>query len=127
MREPVVLNWAGGEHPFLLRIGDRLALEDACKCGVGPILSRLMSVQVGAFEWRQNDVLETLRLGLIGAGMDRVEAQRLVHTADGQVGLVSLAPVALSVLWHSLKKDAEETDGAQDGDAPKKKAIQPDG
>lgn len=123
MREPLILNWAGGEHPFLLRIGERLALEQACDSGVGAILARLMTAREGVFAWFQRDVTETLRLGLIGGGMDRVDAARLVTNADERAGTITLASEALMVLYHSLSAERVEEDPAEPDEQPKKKPI----
>lgn len=123
MREPEVLNWSGGEHPFLHRIGELLALEKTCDSSVGEIYERLGSTLIGAARWGVRDVTETLRLGLIGGGMDAAEARKSVLTAADMVGLIALAPVALAALHGSLRgpdQDDEAGDEEDPSDVKKK-------
>ncbi|MDO5658288.1 MAG: gene transfer agent family protein [Paracoccus sp. (in: a-proteobacteria)] len=119
MQEPVILNWAGGEHPFLLCIGELLALEEACNAGVAVIFGRLAASLHHSLEWYVNDVTQVIRLGLIGGGMDKAQAARLVEMTADRVGLMALAPLALSVLMSSLKGQGEPDESADD-DAKKK-------
>jgi len=116
MREPEVLNWAGGEHPFLHRIGELLALEKSCDSAVGDIYERLGSTLLGAARWGVRDVTETLRLGLIGGGMDPTEARRAVLTAVESVGLLQLAPTAMAALYGSLRGEDVDEEAAPDDD-----------
>lgn len=69
-----VLVWDGGEHNFRLGIGELRALQQAT--GVGPtfLMGRVISSQ-----WFVDDLIETVRLGLIGGGMSEVEAKRLTN------------------------------------------------
>ncbi|AGT08350.1 gene transfer agent family protein [Paracoccus aminophilus] len=114
MREPEFLNWAGGEHPFLHRIGELLALEKSCDSTTGEIYERLGSSLVGALRWGVRDVSETIRLGLIGGGMDPGKARELTLGAISSFGLMALAPTALAALYGSLRGDDEEV--VPDGD-----------
>jgi Phage tail tube protein, GTA-gp10 len=81
------LTWAGGEHAFDLKIAHLRALQDKCDAGPQWILQRLMSKQ-----WRVDDVIQPIRLGLEGGGMDKETARKLVkqHVED--------QPLTLSVL-----------------------------
>lgn len=63
-----------GEYDFQLRIGELQQLQEACDAGPMHIRARLLST-----EWRVADVRETLRLGLIGAGMKQDEALTLIR------------------------------------------------
>lgn len=83
----VALNWAGGEHEFCLPIGMLRALQDRCDAGPPLVLQRLTT---GA--WHVDDVIQPIRLGLEGGGMDKEEARKLAvrHVED--------RPLALSVL-----------------------------
>lgn len=80
--------WGNGEDDFCIsRSGSIFALEDKCNAGLGEIRMRL---QAGT--WRLNDVRETIRLALIGAGMDAEKAMTAVKLhVDGE-------PLAKSVL-----------------------------
>jgi hypothetical protein len=66
-------DWADGHHAFRLAIAQLRELQD--KTGVGPaaLFDRLASRQ-----WKVDDLRETIRLGLIGGGMDPFDALVLV-------------------------------------------------
>jgi len=81
------LTWAGGEHTFGLKIEHLRALQDRCDAGPEWILNRLMSGQ-----WRVDDVIQTIRLGLEGGGMAKEQARKLVKQH------VEERPLTLSVL-----------------------------
>lgn len=81
------LTWSGGEHAFDLKIEHLRALQDACDAGPEWVLSRLMTKQ-----WRVEDVVATIRLGLEGGGMAKDAARKLV------VQHVEARPLTLSVL-----------------------------
>ncbi len=59
----VEMTWPGGRHKFALYLGQLRTLQDACNAGPEEILNRLRSGT-----WRVDDVVEPLRLGLIGSG-----------------------------------------------------------
>jgi len=66
--------WGDGEHSFnVAKITHALELEGKCGCGVAEIFSRLRESR-----WHINDVRETIRIGLIGGGMEPVKAHVLV-------------------------------------------------
>jgi hypothetical protein len=69
----VDLTWAGGEHAFLLTIDLLRALQDKCDAGPAFILQRLTQKS-----WFVDDVIQPIRLGLEGGGMDKEEARKLV-------------------------------------------------
>ena len=84
---PIQVTWAGGESDFLLNIALLRALQDRCDAGPAWVLNRLTSGQ-----WRVDDVIETIRLGLEGGGMKKEDARKLVarHVED--------RPLTLSVM-----------------------------
>lgn len=84
----VEFTWGGDLRTFRLTIPNCLALEEKCKCGLAEIRERLTSDR-----WHVVDVVEPLRLGLIGAGVDGKKARELVDTycGDGQLQKNSLA------------------------------------
>lgn len=100
MTEPRILNWQGGEHAFLLRCGELRALQDNCGASPFEVSSRLFARMP-----KINDVLEILRLGLIGGGMDAKEAARTVATIEEQVGLGPLMLTASAVIFYSLYRE----------------------
>ena len=91
------IRWAGGEHDFRLTLGDLRALQD--KTGRGPeeIVSRL-----AARTWHIDEAIETVRLGLIGGGMPRDEAKRLVAVVADSEPLVEFRLTAFEVLTRLL-------------------------
>lgn len=108
----VELNWVGGEHPFHLRIGELRRLDDACKDGVYAAFGRM-----GAMQPRVDDVLETIRLGLIGGGMDKDEAAKLTRKAEEQYGVGDLIVTARTVLFMAFHR-REETGSGKTETAP---------
>jgi hypothetical protein len=97
------LLWAGGEHDFALRIGELRALQDRCGAGPGHVLQRLATGQ-----WRVDDPIEVIRLALMGGGMKREDAARLVtlHVeAKPLTGSVVLAYGILSAALNGVEDD----------------------
>jgi len=91
------ITWAGGEHTFLLSLDHMRALQDRCDAGPAWILARLTSNQ-----WRVDDVVTTIRLGLEGGGLEKEAARKLVkiHVEDRPLTLSVLT--AQAVLAHAL-------------------------
>jgi hypothetical protein len=121
------IRWAGGEHEFKLTIGDLRALQE--KTGRGPeeILARL-----AARTWHVDEAIETVRLGLIGGGMARDEAKRLVSLVVDRDPLVEFRLTAFEVLSRLLypqeadepeKQKAPETRPADGTSAPSTEAA----
>ena len=91
--------WAGGEDQFCLAIGHILDLEERCKAGIAVIARRLTTDG-----WGLSDVRETIRLGLIGGGMDPERAMSKVknHIDLNPNGLAPAVLVAYAVLDYTL-------------------------
>lgn len=91
--------WAGGEDQFCLKIGQILDLEERCKAGVAVIANRLTSG-----EWGLNDVRETVRLGLIGGGMDPERAMSKVNNFvdANDAGIAHSVLVAFAIIQTAL-------------------------
>lgn len=107
------LVWAGGEHPFELRLGELRALQQHCDAGPPWVLRRLQSGQ-----WHVDDVVQPIRLGLIGGGMAEPEARKLVdrHVVTPLGNFVLLA---VAILTPSLFGEADDPVGeAAAGRAP---------
>lgn len=91
----VVMEWANGEYLFALRGAQIEALESEChnpdtgKTGIGiaAIFARVMGMS-----WYRSDLMNIIRLGLIGGGMGAVEAGRLVRDYAETVPMSSLTP-----------------------------------
>ena len=99
MTRGVELTWEGGEHCFLLTIPLLRALQHKCDAGPLWVLGRLQSGQ-----WLIEDVIETLRLGLEGGGMDKDDARRLIArlTEDDRIVLTRFVTPAIAVLMEAL-------------------------
>lgn len=109
----IQLSFGGGRHTFRLALGELQELEEVCgdrkpdgsirRVGPGLVLDRLRTNQ-----WTTGDILHTIRLGLIGGGMNQYEAQRM---ADRYVGerpaWFENALVALAVLDAALAEPDE--------------------
>lgn len=105
--EAETLVWEGGEHPFFLRIGELRALQKRCEAGPLAIYMRLVSSS-----WLVDDVIETVRLGLIGGGMDDRAARDMVdhHIHDKRGALVAHVPLACLILHHSVVDGGDKDD-----------------
>lgn len=65
--------WADGTYTFRLTVKGILELEEKCSAPFGKIFTRLNSGQYAV-----NDIIETIRIGLIGGGMPAADAKKLV-------------------------------------------------
>jgi hypothetical protein len=96
----IVLEWGDGEYQFRLPIGQIGELQTKCGAGIGKIFARLMA---GRFidrdngdivlnpllaEFRYEDVLEVIRLGLIGGNHGIVNGEQIAVTPTKALQLV---------------------------------------
>lgn len=93
----VTLVWADGEHPFRLKLGQIVELQE--KCDAGP---HMIYMRVENGMWRVNDLRETIRLGLIGGGMKPDQATKLVRTYVDERPLLESRETALAILGAAL-------------------------
>ncbi|OOY16717.1 GTA-gp10 family protein [Thioclava sp. DLFJ4-1] len=104
--EPIRLNYPSGEDEFLLRIGELEALDDLTSDGVLDLLYRLrMGQDRGNLTYapvKVREVIACIRLGLIGAGMDRETAHRKSRQAFEDGDMAELNLLAFTVISHSL-------------------------
>ena len=112
MTEPRV--WAGGEHVFVLRLGELRALQERTQRGPDEIVARLANRT-----WWVDDALETVRLGLIGGGMDAGEARRVLASATETAPLTEFRALAFDVLCAALYPPVEEEE-APEAETPEK-------
>lgn len=82
-----------GEHTFQLTGKLIVEFETKAGAGIGAIFARL-----GARAFRHSDIIETIRLGLIGGGMAPLDAARLVTTYGADRPLAETLPVALAIM-----------------------------
>lgn len=111
MRPAKELVWPGGENSFLLSIGELRALEQ--RTGVGSFVSmtRLLTSQ-----WHIDDVVSTIRLGLIGGGMLESEAKTLLEKALDLASPYQLAITAASILNYSIMWEEDDAPGELAGE-----------
>lgn len=91
----ITTEWADGTYAFRLTVAGILELEDKCDAPIAVIAGR---VEAGA--WKASDIIETLRIGLIGGGATPVDAKKVVDRYA--VPLVENWPVARLVLGAAL-------------------------
>lgn len=103
------ITWAGGEHAFDLKIEHLRALQDICDAGPEWVLSRLMTKQ-----WRVDDVVATIRLGLECGGMPKEAARKLVAQHVEARPLTLSVLTAQAVLMLALYGDPDDQPGEAD-------------
>lgn len=113
MMPPITLIWVGGEHPFALTIGRLRALQTGCDAGPEELLNR---IRVG--NWKIDDLIETIRQGLIGAGMETSEAGPMVTRLFELHGAFEFKMTAFSVLQHALSGVVGDPVGKPEGQVP---------
>jgi len=70
----ITLPWADGDHIFRLAWGELELLQETCDAGPYVILDRLTNGT-----WRMQDISATIRLALIGGGLEPAKALTLVR------------------------------------------------
>jgi hypothetical protein len=113
MTEPIV--WVGGEHRFRLRLGELRALQKNCDAGPEQVFNR---IRLG--NWRVDDLIEVLRLGLIGSGeMEHKEAGPFIARLLEVHPLVSFKLPALAVLAAALlPMEGQDVEGKPEAASP---------
>lgn len=105
-----VIRWPGGEHRFILRLGELRALQKSCDAGPEQVFNRL---RLGT--WRVDDIIEPIRLGLIGSGeMKDSEAGPFVTTLMAQHPPVEFKLTAIAIMGASLLGDPDDPVGEQE-------------
>ena len=129
MAEPFVANWASGEDEFLLRIGELEALDDLTDAGALDLRYRLsQGVQRGSLAYapvKVREVLACLRLGLIGAGMDRQKADRKVRQAFDDADISELNVLAFTVLSKAFSGKENDPVGEAEAGAATDESASP--
>jgi hypothetical protein len=100
--------WAGDERRFRLGLDELFALQDKLDAGPAAIATRLRDGS-----WRLQDVQETFRLSLIGAGEDAKKAKELVdtHIVPGKIQSNVLA--AFAIIVSALQGDESDPVGKE--------------
>lgn len=103
----ISFEWADGEHKFRLALGQLRELQEKLDAGPEMVFTRLENGS-----WRVEDILETIRLGLIGGGVESTKARVLVQRYVGAGMLLDNVMPAMQIIAAALI-------GAPD-EAPKK-------
>ena len=70
----IEMAFGDGDHLFRLKLKQIAELQEKCKAGIGTIYRRVLTG-----EYFIEDCVETVRLGLIGGGMDSTKARVLME------------------------------------------------
>lgn len=100
-----------GEKTFALTMPMVLELQNKTGAGIGLLYQRAMSMQFGIA-----DLIETIRLGLIGAGTSPADAQHLVDAYAVNRPVMEILPLALDILecaWSGKAVTDESQDDAE--------------
>ncbi|MEH2542823.1 gene transfer agent family protein [Bradyrhizobium sp. AZCC 1699] len=84
-----------GEHQFKLTTPLIVELESKCGAGIGTIAARVFARQ-----FSQCDIVETIRLAAIGAGMPPKRAAEMVAAYVADQPLIASWPLASRILEH---------------------------
>lgn len=74
----VELEFGDGTYRFRLGLKQIAELQEKCGAGIGAIYKRALQG-----DYKIEDCVETIRLGLVGGGLDAVAARRLVDHYTG--------------------------------------------
>lgn len=89
----IEMAFGDGDHLFRLPLKQIAELQEKCKAGIGTIYRRIVTG-----EYYAEDLHETLRLGLIGGGMDATQARVLIERYVDPMPKASLWVHAVAVL-----------------------------
>lgn len=92
-----------GYYDLCLRIDELIQLQE--KLGAGP---NVIAMRLLQGEWLVNDLIEVIRLGLIGGGMGQREAYDLVHRVIAPGYLVDYAALAGQVIFAAMSGVEDE-------------------
>jgi hypothetical protein len=124
----VTLDWADGTYPFALKIDQLAELQD--KTGAGPwyiqwaLEAALMARALGVAPPKDASpayVIETIRLGLIGGGMEAIAALKKVrdYVGPGQINEnIQTAFAIIGVALQGVPEDEPEKPEAGEGTNP---------
>lgn len=101
-----------GTHTFRLRIGELRKLQEKCDAGPLAIANRLRDGT-----WLVDDIRETLRLGLIGAGVKQQDALMLVERHVDDLPLLQNVSTAHAVVMASIIGSEDERLGKPEAGA----------
>ena len=115
MAEPKIINWACGEHPFMLRIGEAEALDDLTRDGVADFRYRCRDgIERGSLGFspvRTREVIDCLRLGLVGGGMEPEKARQLALRGIEEGEFTELVMICYEVISEFHRGKAYDAPG----------------
>lgn len=122
----VELEFADGDYSFRMGWGELIELQEKCDAGPYVVLQRLANKT-----FKMNDISETIRVGLIGGGMEPGKALTMTKRYVKARPPMECLPVALAVLMAGLLgapdedpaekgKGSEKTDPEDNGKLPVK-------
>ena len=100
--------WSGDLRTFRLGIGELLALQDRLDAGPAEVAARLR-----AGTWRVQDIQETFRLALIGAGEDAKKAKALVDDNISPGRIQGNVLMAFAIIVSALQGDENDPVGKE--------------
>lgn len=104
----ITLDWADDSYVFRLAWGQLVEMQEKTDAGPYVVLQRLYDGS-----WRMADIVEPIRLGLIGGGLEPVKALKLVRQYVQERPPVENVLVAQAVLSAALMGAPDETPGKQ--------------
>ena len=111
----VTLEFADADYPFRLPLKRIAELEERCSAPICTIWKRVCLTG----DYEGNDLIETVRLGLIGGGLDPQEARKLIERYCDQWPLAEWHKHALAILGACVE-GYEVADTAPEADTTKK-------
>ncbi|MBB4192798.1 gene transfer agent family protein [Rhizobium aethiopicum] len=111
MRGAEQIVWPGGEHSFRLGIGELRAIEQRSDAGCAVVLMRLLSSQ-----FKIDDVIQPIRLGLIGGGMQERDAQKVLDSALDIASPYALAVPAADILRRFIMWETDDQPSGEPGE-----------
>ena len=105
--QPIEVIWPGGKHPMTLAALAHLeGLQGAVDAGPEFLLNK---IRLG--QWNAGDLFEVIRWGLIGGGLDNLEAEKLMRRVFGQHPKADFKGPAIEVLAHALYGPSDDPVG----------------
>ncbi len=101
-----LISWPDEERRYRLGIGELIELQDKCDAGPAQIFNAISN-----HSWRVQWVRETIRLGLIGGGLDPVRALALTAKYVTPGSLMTCAIMAQQILIAALSGDPNDPVG----------------
>ncbi|WP_108398790.1 gene transfer agent family protein [Devosia submarina] len=106
------LDWADGHYDFRLAWGHLIELQEQCDAGPFVILQRLSTGQ-----WKLNDISHTIRLALIGGGVEPAKAIKLTRDYVESRPPLENVMLARGILGVALQGAPDEKPGEAEGEA----------